>query len=138
MRFRLPAEAGRNAIRCVIKGQAEHLAHWVQTVEMTDPVRLAKSPEVHYGFPRMVRTANSDLLLFYRVGTMHARDRSSIVLTRSCDDGKTWSRQRILRTDAPGFSAHNPVPFVTARGRVILWASRFQFSTMPPVKGPGV
>jgi Neuraminidase (sialidase) len=96
-------------------------------------VELAENANRHYGFPRMVRAKNGDLLLFYRVGTTHAYDRSSIALRRSTDDGASWSQQRIIWRDGSGISAHNPVPLVTDDGRVILWVSRYRYTSNPGV-----
>ncbi len=87
---------------------------------------ITGSVDMHYGFPRMVRSQSGDLLLFYRVGTTHAYDDASIGMRRSSDNGKSWSDERILWQCEPGFSAHNPVSIVNAQGRIILWASRFE------------
>jgi hypothetical protein len=70
---------------------------------------ITHSVEAHYGFPRMVRAQNGDLLLFYRVGTTHAYDDAAIALRRSTDSGTSWSGEEILWRCEAGFSAHNPV-----------------------------
>jgi hypothetical protein len=138
VQIRLPANARPRDIRCVLRGSRTPLPHWTQTIEMNKPVRVAASREAHFGFPRMIRTKNGDLVLFYRVGQSHAYDRSSIAIRRSTDDGKSWTTQRILRTDVPGYSAHNPVPLLTAGGRIVLWVSRYEFAKRPTVRHAGV
>jgi len=96
-------------------------------IAVTDAILVTDTASRHYGFPRMVRACNRDLLLFYRAGTTHAYDDAVIEMRRSTDDGASWSGARILRRCEAGFSAHNPVAIVTASGRVILWASRYQY-----------
>lgn len=98
---------------------------------------IAADPDVHYGFPRMVRAGNGDLLLFYRVGTTHAYDDSRIAMRRSTNNGQDWNDERILWKADPGLSAHNPVALVCPSGKVILWASAFRYSTKPPARLPG-
>lgn len=132
VRIPWPKGASPDSVRCVLDGTATPLSHWTETVSLTTPVRVAESPTVHFGFPRMVRAANGHLLLFYRVGVRHAADRSTIALQRSTDDGKTWSDRRTLWQDEEGYSAHNPVALVARDGRVILWISRFQYA--PTIK----
>ena len=101
-------------------------------LEVTEPRGVAVSREVHYGFPRLVRAKNGDLLLFYRVGTTHARDYSAIAMRTSGDDGASWSPERILHRDPDKRrSAHNPVALVTRSGRVLLWTSSFGFQERP-------
>ena len=100
-------------------------------LEVSEPRGVAVSREVHYGFPRLVRAKNGGRLLFYRVGTTHARDYSAIAMRVSGDDGATWSRERILHRDPDKRrSAHNPVALVTRAGHVLLWTSSRHFS--PP------
>lgn len=96
-------------------------------IHLTEPVLLTDDPEVHFGFPRMVRAHNGDLVLFYRVGTTHAYDDASIGMRISSDGGRTWSEQRILWSVEPGASAHNPVALVTPSGRIRLWASWYEY-----------
>ena len=48
---------------------------------------ITNSVERHYGFPRLVRAQNGELLLFYRIGTTHAYDDSAIAMRRSSDRG---------------------------------------------------
>ena len=104
-------------------------------LEVTEPRGVAVSREVHYGFPRLVRAKNGGLLLFYRVGTTHARDYSAIAMRTSGDDGASWSPERILHRDPDKRrSAHNPVALVTRSGRVLLWTSSFGFQERPRKK----
>jgi hypothetical protein len=104
----------------------------------TPPATITANPAVHHGFPRVVRAANRDLLLFYRTGTSHAYDHSSIVLRRSRDNGRSWLPEQVLYSDPdPGRSAHNPVALVTPSGRVLLWISTFRFSTNPQRRETG-
>ena len=56
-------------------------------IGVVDEVLITDSVDRHYGFPRLVRVQNGDLLLFYRVGTTHAYDDSAIAMRRSCDNG---------------------------------------------------
>jgi len=101
-------------------------------MELADEAMLVTdAANRHYGFPRMVRARDGDLLLFYRIGTTHAYDDAVIGMRRSSDDGASWSSERLLREREPGLSAHNPVALVTSRRRIILWASRYRY-------GPGV
>lgn len=93
----------------------------------TDSVLITDCAERHYGFPRMVRAQNGELLLFYRVGLTHAYDDAAIAMKRSSDSGISWSGERILWQCEAGASAHNPVCIVGVQGRVILWASRYQY-----------
>lgn len=102
---------------------------------MTSAIKLVTdAAPVHYGFPRVVRAGNSDLLLFYRVGTSHAYDDAAIAMRRSADDGQSWSDQTILRSREEGFSAHNPVALVATDARVILWSSRYEYG--PSLRHP--
>lgn len=104
-------------------------------IQWTDPVNLTLDPERHYGFPRMVRAANGDLLLFYRLGVTHAQCEATIALLRSTDDGATWSDERIVwRPEQKGHGAHNPVALVTPSGRVILWVSELRVDPPPSVR----
>jgi hypothetical protein len=128
VRMPWPAGAQTEEVRCVLAGSTKLLPHWSQSIEMSEPVKLASTPNVHYGFPRMVQARNGNLLLFYRVGTLHAADHSFIALRVSADKGKSWSEERKLWQNEPGTSAHNPVALVTKGGRVILWTSRYRYA----------
>lgn len=97
-------------------------------MDLTPTQQLTDDPAMHYGFPRIVRAANGDLLVFYRVGTEHAADDASIGMRSSSDGGATWSHERILWSVDPGSGAHNPVALVARGGRVILWCSWFQYA----------
>ena len=99
--------------------------------------RIATDPKIHYGFPRLVRAANGNLLVFYRVGTSHAYDDSRIALRHSTDDGQKWSAERILWKAEPGLSAHNPVALVTPSGKILLWVSAYRYSSKPHARLPG-
>jgi hypothetical protein len=108
------------------------------TIGFTKPRPVVTKPGVHYGFPRLVRAANGDFLLFYRIGTTHAYDYSQVAIRRSKDQGKTWLDEKVLFQDPdPARSAHNPVAIVTGTGRVILWVSRFRFTPLPHKREPG-
>ncbi len=98
------------------------------SIQFSEPALVASSPEVHYGFPRMVRASNGDLLLFYRVGTTHAYDDSVNAIRTSDDNGETWSEERVIFTADKGVSAHGPVAFVAPDGTVILWCLWFEYS----------
>lgn len=87
---------------------------------------MTTDPANHYGFPRMVRPPNGDLLLFYRVGTTHCQDDAVIAMRRSSDEGVSWSHEQILWRPDTGCSAHNPVALVTESGRILLWVSRYE------------
>jgi Neuraminidase (sialidase) len=93
---------------------------------------IASAPEIHYGFPRIVRAANRDLLVFYRVGKTHASDHSAIALRISKDQGRSWGQEKILYRDPdPNRSAHNPVALLAPGGRILLWISRYRFNPSP-------
>ncbi len=114
------------------------VAGGAQRIAFSKPVPIVAAPEIHYGFPRLVRAASGRLLLFYRVGKTHASDSSSIALRSSADNGETRSAERILYRDPdPTRSAHNPVALVTRSGRVLLWISRYRFAPTPPRREPG-
>lgn len=103
-------------------------------IQLIVSVLITNSVEAHYGFPRMVRAQNADLLLFYRVGTTHAYDDAAIAMRRSSDNGMSWPGEEILWRCEAGFSAHNPVAIVASNGKVILWASRFEYG--PKLRRP--
>lgn len=107
--------------------ELRRLPHWIPTVEMTAPKPVAADPDVHYGFPRLIRTADSRLLLFYRVGVSHASDPATIAMRMSFDDGQTWSDERIIHRDPDGYCTHNPVAVVASDGRVILFVSSYNW-----------
>jgi len=113
--------------RFAAQPEACRLPHWAPTVTMTEPRAVAADPEVHYGFPRLVRTADSRLLLFYRVGVSHASDPAAIAMRTSCDDGRTWSDERIIHRDPDDYCAHNPVAVVAPHGRIILFVSSYNW-----------
>ena len=64
--------------------------HWSQTIELSEPRSIAVDPKVHYGFPRLIEAKDGRLLLFYRVGTSHAKDSSTIAMRTSLDEGASW------------------------------------------------
>ena len=137
-RLRLPDGAESEKVQVVQATDGAVVPHWIQTLEVHGAKDVAASRDVHYGFPRMVRANNGDLLVFYRIGTSHAYDYSRIAMRRSRDTGKTWSEERILHADPKrDHSAHNPVAFVTKAGRVILWVSSYGFQSEPKTRDPG-
>jgi len=137
-RLRLPAGAEPDSVQVVQASDGAIVPHWIQTLEVRGENDVAASRDIHYGFPRMVRAKNGDLLVFYRVGTSHAYDYSQIAMRRSPDVGKTWSKERILHADPKrDHSSHNPVAFVTKAGRVILWVSSYGFQSEPRTRDPG-
>ncbi len=99
------------------------------SIQFSEPILIASSSEVHYGFPRIVGARNGDLLLFYRVGTTHAYDDAVNAMRISEDNGKTWSDERVIFTVDRGVGAHNPVAFVAPDGTVIFWCSLYEYST---------
>jgi hypothetical protein len=124
---RLPYDRTINKGRFVDPGAAETLPHWGQTIELHGAKPIAVDRQVHYGFPRLIRAADQRLLLFYRVGTSHASDPSTIAMRHSRDNGENWSDERVIHRDPDGFSAHNPVAITAADGRVILFVSSYNF-----------
>ena len=124
---RLPYEPIVAAGRFVAQPQLRRLPHWTQTVEMTAPRAVAADPEIHFGFPRLVRTADKRLLLFYRVGLSHASDPAAIAMRTSFNNGQDWSDERIIHRDPDGYCTHNPVALVAADGRVILFVSSYNW-----------
>ena len=103
------------------------MTEYAARLELDVPRLLTDDVDVHFGFPRVVRAHNRDLLLFYRVGTTHAHDDAVIAMRRSADNGASWSEEEIIRTLDPGSSAHNPVALVCPDGRVILWTSQYEY-----------
>jgi Neuraminidase (sialidase) len=98
---------------------------------VSDRKPVAASRTIHYGFPRMVRAKNGDLLLFYRVGVTHVSDPSTMVMRRSRNNGESWSdEQEIHRDPKPNHSATNTVPLVTPSGRILNWLASYGFK--PP------
>jgi hypothetical protein len=137
-RVRLPAAAKWGSVKVVEAPGGSAVPHWQRTLQAAGLRDVVSSREVHYGFPRMVRAKNGNLLVFYRVGTSHAYDYSRIAVRRSRDLGKTWSEERILHADPKrDHSSHNPVAFVTRAGRVILWVSSYGFQSQPRSRDPG-
>lgn len=134
LRMEMPEGVDLNTLRCILDGEGEPLVHWTQTVEVRRHAPLAADPKVHFGFPRIIRAAGGDLLVFYRVGTSHAAGPAKIAMRRSADNGKTWSAARILWEGFPTKTAHNPVAVVTRGGEILLWCSAYQWS--PREKGP--
>ena len=134
IRLAIPEGADLNSLRCVLDGEGEPLSHWTQTVEVQRHEPIAADPKTHFGFPRIIRAANGDLLVFYRAGRSHAAKPGKIAMHRSTDNGKTWSPQRIIWEAFPTKTAHNPVAVVTRGGDIVLWCSAYQWS--PREKGP--
>lgn len=138
VRLPWPSDVRPEEVRCVPAGSKEPIAHWSQWMEMGPVHRLAAKPNVHEGFPRVVRTANGRLLLFYRAGRAHASGDSSIVSRTSQDEGASWSDERRVWAAPTGTSAHNPVALVTPQGRIILWMSRYVYSDKSHERQPCV
>ena len=134
LRLEIPKGADVDSLRCVLDGKGEPLSHWTQTVEVKRHEPIAADPKTHFGFPRIIRAANGDLLVFYRVGKSHAAGPGKIAMHRSTDDGKTWSPRRIIWEGFPTKTAHNPVAVVTRGGEIVLWCSAYQWK--PREKGP--
>ncbi|MFT4689575.1 MAG: hypothetical protein ACI9OD_001783 [Limisphaerales bacterium] len=124
---RLPYDRSLNKGRFVDPSALETRPHWGQSMELHDAKPIAIDPQIHYGFPRLIRAKDDRLLLFYRVGTSHASDPSTIAMRHSSDDGTEWSKERIIHSDPDGYSAHNPVAITAADGRVLLFVSSYNF-----------
>ena len=58
-----------------------------------------KEPGKHCGFPNLLRLANGDLLVHFRLGITHAGEAGVIKQVRSTDNGKTWSDARVVAED---------------------------------------
>ena len=97
-------------------------------MQISPPVCLTQDPAAHYGFPRLVRAGNGDLLVFCRDGLTHAYDDATIAMQISSDGGQTWGDRQTLWGVDPGASAHNPVALTTRSGRIILWCSWYDYS----------
>lgn len=54
-------------------------------------ITVLKKPGEHFAFPGAARLTNGDLIVVCRHGKEHQDPSGRIVLTRSKDDGKTWS-----------------------------------------------
>ncbi len=124
---RIPYDPATAKGRFAAQPELCRLPHWAQTVEMSKPKLVAADPDVHYGFPRLARTADNRLLLFYRVGLSHASDPAAIAMRASSDTGQTWSDERIIHRDPDGYCAHNPVAVVAPDGRIILFTSSYNW-----------
>ena len=141
LRVAIPDSARPAALRCLLTGRDVPLEHWVQSMQMTPPVRILASLEVPYRFPRMVRASNGHLLLFYNVGasqSSHHPRYSLAAMRESTDDGKTWSPERLLWQEEEGYSVFNLLPYRNSSGRILLWTSRYQYSVKPHIRHPGL
>jgi hypothetical protein len=123
VRVNVPAGAKADEIRVVAGGQP--VPHWTQTLELSDV--QAPAPEATARFPRLNEAKNGDLLLTYRAGKSHAASDGFIALHVSKDKGKTWGPQRNICDFGKGVSAQNIILLPTPSGRILAWASRFEY-----------
>jgi sialidase-1 len=77
-----------------------------------------------YRIPALVVAKTGDLLAFAEARHGSASDTGDIdlVMKRSTDGGRTWSKQRVLWDDGKN-TCGNPCPVVTSNGEVILLAT---------------
>jgi len=131
-RLEIPPGIRAGEIRIVDAASGRLLPHWIEYMQVRERRAVAEGEDIHYGFPRLVRAGNGDLLLFYRVGTTHVYDYSSIAQRTSADGGRTWSAERIIHRDPrQDHSATNTVALVTPSGRVVNWLASFGFEANP-------
>ena len=78
-------------------------------MQIVKRVQVTSGPKRHRAFPGLVRLEDGTLLLSYREGSDHWRtDDAVLKVTRSTDDGATWSEpSTILEESGWGFSAHH-------------------------------
>lgn len=84
-----------------------------------------------FRIPSLVKAADGTLLLFAEGRKPDCSDTGThdVVVTRSTDRGKTWSKRQVVHAGV-GATAHNPAPVLDARtGRVVLLSTR-QYRTL--------
>lgn len=79
------------------------------SVSVIERIRVTRGGAKHRAFPSLLRLKEGSLLLMYREGNNHwETDDSILKLTRSTDDGKTWTEPRTLMQEQGwGFAAHH-------------------------------
>lgn len=77
-----------------------------------------------YRIPALVVAKNGDLLAFAEARHKSSSDTGDIdlVMKRSRDGGRTWSKQRVIWDDGKNCCG-NPCPVVTSRGDIVLLAT---------------
>jgi hypothetical protein len=86
------AEIARHQEHAAIK-----LALGPEPVDRTNLVHAERGK--HCGFPNLLRLANGDLLVHFRLGLTHAGERGVIQQVRSTDTGKTWRAEEVVAED---------------------------------------
>lgn len=80
---------------------------------------VAKSSESdYYAFPSICRTASGDLLCVFYRGTGHVSPDGKVVMVRSSDEGKTWTKPEVV-VDTPQ-DDRDPSIMQTRSGRILV------------------
>ena len=80
---------------------------------------VAKSADPdYYAFPSVCRLANGDLLCVFYCGTGHISPNGKIVMARSKDEGKTWSKPEVIIDTA--WDDRDPSIMQAKSGRVLV------------------
>ncbi|MFC0597302.1 sialidase family protein [Streptomyces palmae] len=89
--------------------------------EVSVPFRAGSDGYASYRIPAVVATGSGDLLAFAEGRVASSADSGDIdvVLRRSADGGRTWSRLAVVAENGTG-TAGNPAPVVLDGGRILL------------------
>lgn len=80
---------------------------------------VAKSSDTdYYAFPSICRTASGELLCVFYCGTGHVSPDGKVVMVRSGDEGKTWSKPEVV-IDTP-MDDRDPSIMQTKSGRILV------------------
>ena len=79
-----------------------------------------KEPGKHCGFPNLLRLANRDLLVHFRLGITHAGEAGVIKQVRSSDNGKTWSDAGVVAEDPDWDFRTSSTGIQLADGKILL------------------
>jgi hypothetical protein len=80
---------------------------------------VAKSDDIDYfAFPSVCRLVNGDLLCVFYLGTGHVSPDGHVAMVRSSDEGKTWTKPRVV-VDTP-LDDRDPSIMQTRTGRILV------------------
>ena len=91
---------------------------------VVERIRVTRGSARHRAFPGLLRLGDGVLVILYREGSDHwVTDDSVLRLTRSEDDGKTWTEPRtLLQEQGWGFAAHHG-PCLLSDGSILAAAT---------------